>query len=63
MNTVEHVSFLPVGTSSGYMPRKGIQKWMLTVIYWMEHRAPNEGARESTQEAKAVCNPIGGTTI
>jgi hypothetical protein len=29
----------------------------------MEHRAPNGGARESTQEAKGVCNPIGGTTI
>jgi hypothetical protein len=24
MNIVEHVSFLPVGTSSGYMPRRGI---------------------------------------
>jgi hypothetical protein len=24
MNTVEHVSFLPVGTYSGYMPRRGI---------------------------------------
>jgi hypothetical protein len=24
MNIVAHVSFLPVGTSSGYMPRKGI---------------------------------------
>jgi hypothetical protein len=24
MNTVEHVSFLPVGTSSGYMSRRGI---------------------------------------
>jgi hypothetical protein len=24
MNIVEHVSFLPVGTSSGYMPRGGI---------------------------------------
>ena len=24
MNTVEHVSFLPVGASSGYMPRRGI---------------------------------------
>jgi hypothetical protein len=40
-----------------------IQKWMLTVIYWMEHRAPNEGARESTQGAEGVCNPIEGTTI
>ena len=24
MNRVEYVSFLPVGTSSGYMPRRGI---------------------------------------
>ena len=41
-----------------------IQKWMLTVIYWMEHRVPNEGARESTQRAEGVCcNPIGGKTI
>jgi hypothetical protein len=24
MNIVEHVSFLPVGKSSGYMPRRGI---------------------------------------
>jgi hypothetical protein len=23
MNIAEHVSFLPVGTSSGYMPRRG----------------------------------------
>jgi hypothetical protein len=37
--------------------------WMLTVSYWMEHRAPNGGARESTQGAEGVCNPIGGTTI
>ena len=36
---------------------------MLTVIYWMEHSVPYEGARESTQGAKGVCNPIGGTTI
>jgi hypothetical protein len=28
-----------------------------------ETRAPNEGARESTQGAKGVCNPIGRTTI
>ena len=27
-------------------------KWMLTVIYRMDHRAPNGGARESTQEMK-----------
>jgi hypothetical protein len=30
---------------------------------WWEHRAPNGEARESTQEAEEVCNPIGGTTI
>ena len=24
MNIVDHVFFLPVGTSSGYMPRRGI---------------------------------------
>jgi hypothetical protein len=40
-----------------------IQKWMLTVIYRMEHRAPNGGAGESNQGSEAVCNPIGGTTI
>ena len=36
---------------------------MLTIIYRMEHRDPNGGARESTQGAEGVCNPIGGTTI
>jgi hypothetical protein len=40
-----------------------IQKWMLTVIYWMEHRTPNGGGRESIQATEGVCNPIGGTTI
>jgi hypothetical protein len=34
---------------------------MLTVIYKMEHRAPK--ARESTQGAERVYNPIGGTAI
>ena len=29
----------------------------------MEYREPNGGARESTQGAQGVCNPIGGTTI
>jgi hypothetical protein len=36
---------------------------MLTVIYKMEHRALNGGARESTQGAEGVCNPMGGKTI
>ena len=47
----------------GYASAWQIQKWMLTTIYWMEHKAPNRGARESTQGAKGICNPIGGTTI
>jgi hypothetical protein len=36
---------------------------MLTVIYKMEHRASNGEARESTQGAEGVCNPIGETII
>jgi hypothetical protein len=36
---------------------------MLTIIYRMEHRALNGKARESTQGAEGVCNPIGETTI
>jgi hypothetical protein len=48
-------------------PRKGIlgktQKWMLTISYWMDHRAANGGARENIQGAKEICNPIGGTTL
>jgi hypothetical protein len=45
------------------MPVPGKYKWMLTVIYWMEHRVPNEEARKSTQGAEEVYSPIGGTTI
>ena len=29
----------------------------------MDHGAPNGGYRESTQGAKGICNPIGGTTM
>jgi hypothetical protein len=29
----------------------------------LDHRAPNGGAKESTQGAKVICNPIGGTTL
>jgi hypothetical protein len=36
---------------------------MLTVSYKIEYRAPNGEARESTQGAEGVCNPIGATTI
>ena len=47
----------------GFASAWQIQKWMLIVIYWMEHRAPNGGARESIQGAEGVCNPISGTAI
>jgi hypothetical protein len=40
-----------------------IQETCVPVGYWMDHMAPNEGARESTKEAKGICNPIGGTTL
>jgi hypothetical protein len=40
-----------------------IQKWMLTIIHRIEHKFPNEGARESTQGAEGVWSPIGGTSI
>jgi hypothetical protein len=41
---------------------KQTQKRMLTVSYWTDHRAPNGGTRESTQGAKEIWNPVGGTT-
>jgi hypothetical protein len=44
-------------------PSKHRSGCSLTVIYWIEHRAPNGGARVGTQGAEGVCNPIGGTTI
>jgi len=40
-----------------------IQKWMLTIIHWAEHKVPNEGARESTQRTEGVCGPLGRSTI
>ena len=36
---------------------------LLTVSYWMDHRAPNGGARKSIQGAKEICNPVGATTL
>ena len=43
------------------MPVPGKYRSRWSVIYKMEHRAPNGRARESTQGAKGICNPIGGT--
>jgi hypothetical protein len=47
----------------GYASACQIQKWMFTVIHWMEHRDPNGGTRESTPGAEGVCILIGVTTI
>ena len=51
-----------IAVSCEAMPGPGMPG-MLTVRYWMEHRAPNAGARESTQGAKGFCKTIGGITI
>jgi hypothetical protein len=38
MNIVEHVSFLRVGTSSGYMPRRGTEFFIsLFLGYHFQH--------------------------
>ena len=66
MNIVEHVSLLLVGTSSGYMPRRGIvgsSRLISREVIQVCNPTNNGGARESTQGAEGVCNPIGGTTI
>jgi hypothetical protein len=52
-----------IALSCESMPMPGKYRSGYPVIYWMDHRAPNEGARENTKGAKGVCNPIGGTTI
>jgi hypothetical protein len=36
---------------------------ILEAYNWVEHRVPNEGAREKTQGVEGVCSPIGGITI
>ena len=40
-----------------------IQRQMLTANHWTEHKVPNGGVRERTEEAEGVCNPIGRTTV
>jgi hypothetical protein len=37
--------------------------WMLAVNHRTEHRDPNGGAKERTEGAEGVYNPIGKTTI
>jgi hypothetical protein len=50
-----------IAVSCETRPGPSKQKWMLTVNYWMDRRAPNGGARESIQGAKEICNPVGAT--
>jgi hypothetical protein len=57
------LEILKVWTENIKMPVPGKYRSGCSVIYWMEHRAPSGGAREGTQGAEGVCNPIGGTTI
>jgi hypothetical protein len=54
--------FIAVSYEAMPVPGKYRSGW-LQFIYKMEHRASNGEARESTQEAEGVCNPIGRTTI
>jgi hypothetical protein len=51
MNIVEHVSFLPVGASSGYMPRRGIagSSYILlsiVILYTMYIYKPLESSKK-----------------
>jgi hypothetical protein len=34
-----------------------MQKWILTVIHWMEHKVPSEGTREISRELKGTEAP------
>jgi hypothetical protein len=38
-------------------------QWILTTIHWTEHSVPNIRAKNRTQGAEGVCNPIRGTKI
>jgi hypothetical protein len=51
MNIVEHVSFLPVGTSSGYMPRRGIAGSSSTTMsnFLRNHQTDFQSGRTSLQ--------------
>jgi hypothetical protein len=52
-----------MGNRPEKLPRVANKRYVLIVICWMEHRAPNGEARENTQGADWVCNPIGETAI
>jgi hypothetical protein len=46
MNIVEHVFLLPVGTSSGYMPRRGIAGCLTQGFYSCTNIMTKKQARE-----------------
>ena len=52
---------IAVSCEAMLVPGKSRSGCSQSSIGW--NTAPNGGARESTQEAKGVCNPIGETTI
>ena len=52
-----------IAVSCEAMPVPGKHRSECSVSYWIEHRASSGGARESTQGAEGVCNPIGGITM
>jgi hypothetical protein len=63
LNFCSNVLIKPFQEKMNGMRNEKPHKWMLTVSYWMDHRAPNGGARESIQGAKEICNPLGATTL
>jgi hypothetical protein len=49
---------------SGYVPcPRVVDQYKTKNKEKKDFKAPNGGAREYTQGAKGICNPIGGTTL
>jgi hypothetical protein len=63
MNIVEHVSFLPVGASSGYMPRRGIAGSSgSTMSNFLRNHQTNLVYKVSSRTARATQrNPVSKT--
>jgi hypothetical protein len=43
--------------------RRKEEQLLRVILLWSRARVHNGGARESTQGAKGICNPIGGSTL
>jgi hypothetical protein len=50
MNIVEHVSLLPVGTSSGYMPRRGIVGSSGSCSHFLKTKQNNKQTNKQTNK-------------